>query len=109
MIEVVLADRCIGCDRCAEVCPTSVFDVGEDGIPTIARQSDCQTCFQCEAHCPVDALYVHPQTRPTPVDADEVGDLVGSYRQVLGWGGGRTAGARLALDLEDHADHRPPV
>ncbi len=30
----------------------------------IARQSDCQTCFMCEAYCPTDALYVHPQSTP---------------------------------------------
>ncbi|MEW2116710.1 hypothetical protein AB0945_16245, partial [Streptomyces sp. NPDC005474] len=30
-----------------EVCPTRVFDRGADGVPVIASQDSCQTCFQC--------------------------------------------------------------
>lgn len=42
----------------------------------LARQEDCQTCFLCEANCPVDALFVSPLTRPVPEDPavrDEAG------------------------------------
>ena len=59
MIEVIDAERCTSCDICVNVCPTNVFDK-TDGIPVIARQSDCQTCFLCELYCPEDALYVSP-------------------------------------------------
>jgi NAD-dependent dihydropyrimidine dehydrogenase PreA subunit len=107
MIEVVSAERCIGCDKCVHVCPTNVFDRGADGIPVIARQDDCQTCFMCEAYCPVDALFVAPTTHPQPADAplrDESrlagSDLLGSYRARIGWGRGRTPGARLAVGPE---------
>jgi NAD-dependent dihydropyrimidine dehydrogenase PreA subunit len=104
MIEVVAADRCISCDRCIEVCPTQVFDRGEDGIPVLARHSDCQTCYLCEAYCPVDALFVAPRTDPLPEDSplrdathlEETG-LLGSYRAALGWGQGRSPTARLAV------------
>jgi NAD-dependent dihydropyrimidine dehydrogenase PreA subunit len=92
MIEVVSAERCTKCDICIRVCPTNVFDRGEDGIPVIARQSDCQTCFMCEAYCPEEALFVaHPVT---PVEAGSPfsdleyvteHDLLGSYRRVIGW------------------------
>ena len=34
-------------DICVNVCPTNVSDK-TDGIPVIARQNDCQTCFLCE-------------------------------------------------------------
>ena len=64
MIEIVDAAACIACDLCVKVCPTDVFDRGEDGVPVISRQSDCQTCFMCEAYCPVDALYVSPVSTP---------------------------------------------
>jgi len=104
VIELVSAARCIECDRCIEVCPTNVFDRTAGGLPVIARQGDCQTCFMCEAYCPVDALFVAPDAEPVPADSPlrdeqnlaETG-LLGSYRDKLGWGRGRTPGARLAI------------
>jgi NAD-dependent dihydropyrimidine dehydrogenase PreA subunit len=104
VIELVSAQRCIACDKCVKVFPTNVFDRGVDGIPEIARQEDCQTCFQCEANCPVDALFVALFTGPQPEDSeakDERGlaesGLLGSYRRSIGWGKGRTPGAGLAV------------
>lgn len=103
MIEIVSPDKCISCDKCVQVCPTNVFDTGVDGLPVIARQDDCQTCFMCEAYCPVDALFVAPNAEPLPVDSPlldekhlETTGLLGSYRKGIGWGHGRTPGARLA-------------
>ncbi|MGU3498447.1 4Fe-4S binding protein [Mycobacterium sp. C31M] len=107
MIEIVATERCIGCDKCIDVCPTRVFDRGADGIPVIARQDSCQTCFQCEAYCPTDALFVAPLLDPVPdgsplKDLTHVveTDLLGSYRRALGWGKGRTLGARNAIQPE---------
>lgn len=104
MIELVSAQRCIGCDKCIEVCPTNVFDRGPGGIPLISRHSDCQTCFQCEANCPVDALFVSPLTTPEPPASaanDELAlaanGLLGSYRKRIGWGRGRTPGSKTAV------------
>jgi len=104
MIEIVDADRCIGCDKCIDVCPTRVFDRGPDGVPVIARQPRCQTCFQCEAYCPVDALFVAPLVHPAPadspftdLDAVERAGMLGGYRAVLGLGRGRSPGARVAV------------
>ncbi|HTI74287.1 MAG TPA: ferredoxin family protein [Mycobacterium sp.] len=104
MIEVVDADRCIACDRCINVCPTRVFDRGPGGIPVIARHDSCQTCFQCEAYCPADALFVAPLATRAPAespfrDTEELAasGLLGGYRRELGWGGGRALGARTAV------------
>ena len=97
MIELVIASACIASDKCVNVCPTNVFDVGADGVPVISRQSDCQTCFMCEAYCPTDALYVSPQSSPIgPGDAVR-DELIGSYREKLGWGKGRQPGSRTAV------------
>ncbi|WP_327104797.1 ferredoxin family protein [Nonomuraea glycinis] len=104
MIEIVSQERCIGCDRCVEVCPTSVFDTGPGDIPVIARVQDCQTCFMCEAYCPVDALFVAPQAEPVEPGSplrDEAyvtaAGLLGGYRKKIGWGRGRTPGALRAV------------
>jgi len=100
LIEVISVDRCIACNQCVSVCPTNVFDKVEDGIPVIARQSDCQTCFMCELYCPVDALYVAPDAEGAqPVDEAELesSGLLGGYREKVGWGPGRTPVARHEL------------
>jgi NAD-dependent dihydropyrimidine dehydrogenase PreA subunit len=96
VIELVSESRCIKCDVCIRVCPTNVFEHGEDRLPVIKRQEDCQTCFMCEAWCPTDALFVAPQTAPVAAGSvyrDEEWlvqrGLLGSYRRELGWGQGR--------------------
>ena len=106
MIELVSSDRCIACDKCIDVCPTHVFERGTDGIPLLARQSDCQTCFMCEAYCPVDALFVAAHSEPLAADHEQrderhliESELLGSYRKALGWSGGRL-GARYAIGPE---------
>jgi NAD-dependent dihydropyrimidine dehydrogenase PreA subunit len=101
VIELVSAERCIKCDICIRVCPTNVFGPGEDRLPVIERQQDCQTCFMCEAWCPTDALFVAPQTSPVP-DGSPYRDegwltehgLLGSYRREIGWDQGRTGRTR---------------
>ncbi|TXK84667.1 ferredoxin family protein [Paenibacillus sp. N3.4] len=99
MIEFVSSERCVSCSLCVKVCPTNVFDQGAGGIPVIARQEDCQTCFICEAYCPVDALYVSPFADPletAPLEEQLVeANLLGSWRETLGWGKGRVKLAEI--------------
>jgi len=88
VIELVLASLCTSCGECVSVCPTHVFDAGTDGVPVIARQEDCQTCFMCELFCQADALYVGPDhDRANPVDEQEIlnSGLLGQYRRDSGW------------------------
>jgi NAD-dependent dihydropyrimidine dehydrogenase PreA subunit len=87
MIEVVSETRCILCNKCVQVCPMNVFTAVKNAPPVIARQDDCQTCFMCELYCPVDALYVTPETEHVPhisAQAVEASGLLGSFRGV-GW------------------------
>ncbi len=88
MIELLLAERCTGCNRCVAVCPSNVFDAVRDAPPVIARAKDCQTCFMCELYCQADALFVHPnaeQRVPTEPAAVLAADLLGQYRRESGW------------------------
>jgi NAD-dependent dihydropyrimidine dehydrogenase PreA subunit len=88
MIELLLADRCTGCNRCVEICPTNVFDAVQGGRPVIARAEDCQTCFMCELYCQADALFVHPNADervPVQPSAIVAAGLLGQYRRESGW------------------------
>ena len=98
MIEVVSQQRCIECGLCVKICPTNVFDRTETGLPVIARQEDCQTCFICEVYCPADALYVSPfadmEQKVTEEELIAV-EIIGSWRETVGWGRGRTRLAEI--------------
>ncbi len=97
MIEVVSESRCVECDICVKVCPANVFDA-TDGVPVIARQDDCQTCFLCEIYCPTDALYVAERADgPLSITEEEVEErnLFGSYSRALGWKRGKPSGSQL--------------
>lgn len=88
MIEVIVSDRCSGCNHCVDVCPSNVFDSLPGGLPVIARQDDCQSCYLCELYCRSDALYVgyhceHPEGI-TEQQALSSGTL-GQYRRHSGW------------------------
>ena len=95
MIALISESRCAACNLCVRVCPTNVFD-GEAGeVPVIARRDDCQSCFLCEIHCPVDALYVDPAADAVvAVDEEELAaaGTLGSYARTLGWKRGRMGG-----------------
>jgi len=87
MIEIVSAARCTGCNICVTVCPTNVFDAVPNGIPVIARQDDCQTCFMCELYCPEDALFVAPLADRVRSQESALAEPVtmGAYRSAVGW------------------------
>lgn len=98
MIELISQSRCINCDICVEVCPTNVFDPVPGEAPVIARHSDCQTCFLCEAYCPVDAMFVAAEAHEhVEVNEEELiaKGLLGSYRRNLGWNKGNSPQIRL--------------
>ncbi|AZO67413.1 MAG: ferredoxin family protein [Mesorhizobium sp.] len=97
MIEIVSATRCVECDICVKVCPANVFDA-TGGVPVVARQEDCQTCFLCEIYCPTDALYVAEVAEgPTGISEAEVEarHLFGGYARALGWKRGKAGGSQL--------------
>ncbi len=88
MFELVVSERCTGCNRCVEVCPTNVLELGPKRVPVAARLEACQTCFMCELYCKQDAIYVGPdRDEREPVnEADIVASgLLGQFRRDSGW------------------------
>jgi NAD-dependent dihydropyrimidine dehydrogenase PreA subunit len=49
--------RCIGCGRCLEVCPHSVFTETESKVSLHDRDA-CMECGACAKNCPVHAITV---------------------------------------------------
>jgi len=54
-------DKCIGCDRCTEVCPHGVFDIVEQKA-FITDKDLCMECGACSLNCPVNAIEVNAGT-----------------------------------------------
>ena len=87
MIELLVANRCTGCNICVETCPAGVFERTE-AVPRIARPDDCQTCFMCELYCRADALYVAPDCEGrVVVDEAQIvaSGALGQLRRQSGW------------------------
>jgi NAD-dependent dihydropyrimidine dehydrogenase PreA subunit len=88
MIELLLEERCTQCGQCVSHCPMNVFEAGAGGVPVIARQHDCQTCYMCEMYCAADALYVGSNAfRPEHPGREEViaSGQLGRIRRDSGW------------------------
>lgn len=50
------AGKCIGCGKCAALCPVDDIKIGADGKPEWLHNGHCLTCFACYHHCPVNAI-----------------------------------------------------
>ena len=52
------AGKCIGCKRCAEVCPHNVFEMADKKVQ-VTDKDFCMECGACAMNCPVKAIDVN--------------------------------------------------
>lgn len=66
-IEKIDTDLCDGCKTCVDSCSMHVIRFDEETNKAYAKYpEDCIACYNCEADCPTNAIYVSPQ-RGRPV------------------------------------------
>lgn len=54
----VIAERCIGCGTCLDVCPHAVLGLNEENRVWIRDKDACMECGACSRNCPTEALSV---------------------------------------------------
>lgn len=50
----VISDDCISCGACADQCPTSCIEMGDDHY--VINADECANCGACADACPVSAI-----------------------------------------------------
>lgn len=55
LLKVVITDKCIGCTKCARVCPVNCID-GKVKELHVIDQEQCIKCQACVSACPVNAI-----------------------------------------------------
>ena len=56
-------DKCIGCGKCAVVCPVEDIMFDDSRKPVWRHNGRCLTCFSCYHHCPVKAIQFGRRTK----------------------------------------------
>ena len=56
-------DKCVGCGRCASLCPVDDIKIGEDKRPHWLHNGSCLNCFACYHHCPARAIEFGRRTK----------------------------------------------
>ena len=55
--NVTVADSCIGCGECVDVCPVNVYEM-EDSKSNPVNEEECIGCMSCVEVCPVEVITV---------------------------------------------------
>ncbi|HTY15654.1 MAG TPA: mercury methylation ferredoxin HgcB [Methanoregulaceae archaeon] len=50
-------EKCVGCERCTEVCPHRVFSM-HGNLASLQRPEKCMECGACARNCPEGAISV---------------------------------------------------
>ncbi len=57
LISYTITDQCIGCTKCAQICPADAIPMTPYGVHVIDREK-CTRCNACYEICPVNAVKV---------------------------------------------------
>lgn len=76
VVAFVREDECIGCYKCARVCPVDAFVGAPQRLHTVI-ESECTGCGLCLPACPVDCI----ELRPRRVDGQLPRERAGHSRQ----------------------------
>jgi len=55
MYPIVNKEKCKGCGNCVEICPSEVYEMGEDNSGPV-RLQDCIECWACVNQCPTESI-----------------------------------------------------
>lgn len=58
MPPVISKEKCIGCFKCADICPTDTFGIQnkKSSYPVVRYPEECWHCNSCVFDCPVKAI-----------------------------------------------------
>ncbi len=57
-------DRCVGCKKCIEVCPTGAIYIKEDHAVIVDDECKRQGCRSCREICPIDSIFLGFESPP---------------------------------------------
>jgi len=57
MVEISIDENlCAGCGTCVDACPSSVYEMNDEGKSTVVNLDDCVECCACTEACPEGAI-----------------------------------------------------
>lgn len=56
MSIVINPKKCVGCQKCMQVCPGTLIKAKEDGKAYMKYPKDCWGCVSCVKECQFDAI-----------------------------------------------------
>ena len=71
LVAYTINDRCIGCTKCAQICPVEAIDSNPYQKHEI-QQDKCTKCDACRQVCPVDAVVLESPGGAAPEKAGTV-------------------------------------
>ena len=56
MPPIISKEKCVKCNKCAEICPIDIFEIDSHGYPLIKYPFECWHCNACVLDCGKEAI-----------------------------------------------------